>query len=90
MTAERIYPKKTYHRLYPRDEKDELKIYLQKTHGSLLQIYENFTELIQLLSKRKLTDDDKNYYVRRFKYCLKQLDEIKVTLEFYLEPINVQ
>ena len=90
MTEERIYPKKTHHRLYPRDEKDEIKIYLQKTHGSLLQIYENFTELIQLLSKRELTDDDKDCYVRRFKSCLEQLDEIKVALEFYLEPINVQ
>ena len=90
MTEERIYPRKTYHRLYPRDEKDEIKIYLQKTHGSLFQIYENFTELIQLLSKRKLTDDDKDHYVRRFKYCLNQLEEIKETLEFYLTPINVQ
>ena len=90
MTEERIYPKKTHHRLYPRDEKDELKIYLQKTHGSLLQIYENFTELIQLLSKRKLTDDDKDYYVRRFKYCLKQIEPIKETLEYYVEGNNVQ
>ena len=90
MTGERIYPKKTYHRLYPRNEKNELKIYLQKTHGSLLQIYENFTELIQLLSKRKLTDDDKDYYVRRFKYCLEQLEPIKETLEYYVEGNNVQ
>ena len=90
MTEDRIYPRKAYHRLYPRDEKDEMKIYLQKTHGSLLQIYENVTELIQLYSKRTLTDNDKDYYLRMFKYCLGQLEPIQETLEFYLESINVQ